>query len=192
MDGEPEIYADLILKLSAGLPGDRRFGIQLLLRELQLVIPRLCLWLPTEQQPNTSQVEALHYLGRDLYVTALRGIAYGMAALGFHGIGVSLGDDRPAATQILTHLRTAGPCSRRDLQRKLYKLDKKERDRLLARLVAASLISSTGKDVEAVPLGDFLIGIPGRSRFPSPSLATTPAYMAAIEAAKASQADASK
>ncbi len=193
MDGEPAIYADLILRASAGLPGDRSFGLQLLIRELQLVVFRLCLWLlPAEQKSGASQAEALHHLSRDLYVTALRGIAYGVAALGFHGRGIGLGTDRTAAIQVLTHLRTAGPCSRRDLQRKLYKLDKMERDRLLSRLVAASLVSTAGRDVEAVPLGDYLMGIPGRLRFPLPTLATTPAYMAGMKDGGASQAGAMK
>lgn len=188
MNGEPEIYSDLILKSSGGLPGDRRFGLQLLIRELQLVVSRLCLsLLSDESKPSAAQLEALN---RDLYVTALRGIAYGVAALGFHGRGIGLGADIPAAIQILTHLRTAGPCSRRDLQRKLYRLDKKERDRLVERLVAASLILTSGRDVEAVPLGDYLMGIPGRLRFPQPALVTTPAYKAGMETATAAQAGA--
>ncbi len=191
MDGEPEIYADLILRSSAGLPGDRRFGLQLLIRELQLVVSRLCVWLlSAEPKPSASQVEALNHLSRDLYVTALRGIAYGVAALGFHGRGIGLGSDKTAAMQILTHLRTAGPCSRRDLQRKLYWLDAKERDRLLARLEEASLVSTAGRHVEAVPLGDYLMGIPGRLRFPQPTLATTTAYKAGMEKATAAQAGA--
>lgn len=189
MDGEPAIYADLILRASAGLPGDRRFGLQLLVRELQLVVSRLCLWLlPAGEKLSTTQLVAIKHLSRDLYTTALRGIAYGVAALGFHGRGFGLGGDRPAAMKILSHLRTVGTCSRRDLQRKLYKLDAKERDRLLSRLVEASLVSTADKDVEAVPLGDYLTGIPGRLRFPLPALATTPAYMAGMEGAAAAQA----
>lgn len=191
MDGEPEIYADLILRASAGLPGDRNFGLQLLIRELQMVVSRLCVWLlSADPKPSADRAEAVNHLSRDLYVTALRGIAYGVAALGFHGRGIGLGVDRPAAMQILTHLRTAGPCSRRDLQRKLYRLDAQERDRLLARLAEASLISTAGRDVGAVPLGDYLMGISGRLRFPLPALATTPAYMAGVEGATAAQAGA--
>lgn len=191
MDGESEIYADLILRSSAGLPGDRSFGLQLLIRELQQVVSRLCVWLlSAELKPSASQVETLHHLSRDLYTTALRGIAYGAAALGFHGRGIGLGSDKTAAMQILTHLRTAGPCSRRALQRKVYWLDAKERDRLLSRLVEASLVSTAGRDVEAVPLSDYLMGIPGRCRFPLPALATTTAYKAGMEKATAAQAGA--
>ena len=186
MGGDAGVYASLILRSSADLPGDRRFGIQLLLRELQLVVTRLCVWIQAGHQPSAREVEAIHLLALDLYVTALRGIAYGVAALGFHGRGIGLGADRSGAMQILTHLRTGGPCSRRDLQRKLYKLDASERDRLLARLVEAALISPTGKELEAVPLGDYLAGIPGRFKFPSPTLATTPAYMASMKAGEAS------
>ena len=189
MDGEPAIYADLILRASVGLPGDRRFGLQLLIRELQLVVSRLCVWLlSAEPKPSASQWEAVNHLSRDLYATALRGIAYGVAAPGFHGRGIGLGSDKTAAMPILTHLRTAGPCNRRALQRKLYKLDAKERDRLLSRLEEASLVSTAGRDVEAVPLGDYLMGIPGRLRFPLPALATTPAYKAGTEEATAAQA----
>ena len=169
----------------------KELWLKQIIRELQLVVSRLGVWLlSAEQKFSVTRSEAIHHLSRDLYTTALRGIAYGAAALGFHGRGIGIGGDKTAAMQILTHLRAAGPCSRRNLQRKLYKLDAKERDRLLSRLVEVSLISTAAKDVEAVPLGDYLTGIPGRLRFPFPALASTAAYKAGMEEATAAQAGA--
>lgn len=164
---------NLILRLSGELPGDAAFRIQFLLRQLYSVVNLLtAMAAPTQASLGTSTCEPDH-VARDLYVTALRGIAYGIAALRFHCIGLpSLENDKQAA-DALAYLRNANrPVRRRDIQRKVYTLMASERDELISRLDEAGLVTVKGKYVEAVRFPDYLSGIPRQEGFPEVTLLT--------------------
>lgn len=162
-------YEGLIRRLAAGLPGDREFFYRNLIRQLGTVTEHIALAIGNSTQHGA----VTHALHADLYGTTLRGIAYSLVALQYHAHGLDLGGHRTAAADMLSSLRSKGRATRRDLQRKVYKLDADSRDHLLQRLEDAGLVTTENKVVRPVPFEDFLKASPARERFPQHSLLTT-------------------
>lgn len=101
----------------------------------------------------------------------MRGIAYGLAALRFHGIGIPALENHPLAGDVMSYLREVDcPITLRRLQRKVHRLTAGKRDELIATLRDADLVTTHGKEVETVRLADYLSGIPARERFPAITL----------------------
>jgi hypothetical protein len=161
-------YVAAIHRLAARLPLHYQFSLQLIIRQLGDVVSSLCQWLDAGREKSVTAFERLHRLGHDLYVAALRGIAYGVASFGYLGYGIrSTREDRQLVTRLLEHLRAEGAVSKRDLQRgKLYTLTAQERDELLADLEVRKLVEVSRRHVTAVPLADHMDGIETRMGFP--------------------------
>jgi hypothetical protein len=162
-------YENLIRRLSTGLPGDRDFTHRTLIRQLDTVTHHIAL-AAGHGSLDSSVTQAMH---ADLYRTTLRGIAYSLAALKYHAHGVGLGSHRPAAGEVLSHVRLRGDVSRRNLQRKVYTLNAENLGHLLERLEGAGLFSTEGKMVRPVSFEKFLKVTPARERFSTCRLDTT-------------------
>lgn len=171
-------YEALILRMAAEFPIGARLALQLLLRELQVLITRLCGWIRPPDKHTAEGETLLALTASDLYQLSLRGIAYGVAAHGFLGLGPGTSDDRAMVVGILQYLRGRETTTKRDVQRKFQTLNADHRDLLLDRLVSSGLIHVSGKEVAAVPFADFLLDVPRRHDFPELCLAS-PAHLPA-------------
>jgi len=146
----------------AHMPANYGFAIQRIIRELGVVCMRLAHVICSDT--NDGQVTTI--IGQDLYRMTLRAIVIGVAALAYQGWGFTTNCGRAEVVALLHHLRTHGPSSRRDLQRKFPAMDSQHRDELLDRLEDERLVECNGRHVSAVPLSNFIESLQGRTEFP--------------------------
>jgi hypothetical protein len=113
--------------------------------------------------------DAMHptLIGQDLFRSTLRAVVIGVASLSYHGWGFEAGVPRASVVRLLEHLRTKGPQSRRELQRKFpLWLKAGKRDTLLDRLAQEGLVICPDKQVSAVPLSDYVRWLHRQPEFP--------------------------
>ena len=146
-------------------PPDHAFHVQRVVREL----PQVCTHIAISACSGWGNDDASQILGQDLFHLTLRSVLLGVAALAYHGWGFETQRPRDEVAALLTHLRTGGPASRRDLQRRFPKLGANERDTLIERLASEGLVVCEGSQVIAVPLGDFFRDLQARPEHPMPA-----------------------
>ena len=107
-------------------------------------------------------------IGQDLFRSTLRAVVIGAASLSYHGWGFDAGVSRERVQQLLEQLRTNGPLSRRELQRKFpLWLEAGKRDALLEHLSDLGLVYCRDDVVSAVPLPEFIRWLHRRPEFPA-------------------------
>ncbi len=154
-------HNNLLRMRLANMPADYGFAIQRIVRELGDV----CMRLAHAICRDNNDVHVTSLVGQDLYRMTLRAIVIGVAALGYHCWGFTA-RLRTKGVALMHHLRTHGPSSRRDLQRKFPAMDLEERDELLKILEDEGLIECTGRQMSAVPLSGYIMQLQGRTEFP--------------------------
>jgi hypothetical protein len=156
-------YHLALMKRLVHMPMDYAFNVQRILRELGHV----CVCIARVVSGQSGGADAVTLLSQDLFRSTLRAVVIGVASLAYHGWGFDAGVPRASVVQLLEHLRSKGPQTRRDLQRKFPQwLRAWERDALLDRLSAAGLVYCPDTVVSAVPLSDFIRWLHRRPEFP--------------------------
>ena len=150
------------------LPAAYEFFVLQVLREL----PAVCVEIARFMAVRDSTVEEVAALIHDLRSHAAHGIALGLESLAFHCCGIE-GCDKATARSLLAFVREKGSVSRRDIQRKLQKLDAESLGVVLTKLVAEGLVTLEGeRTVHAVTLEAFLRSLPSRTGYSAPELLT--------------------
>jgi hypothetical protein len=156
-------YHRAVMKRLFHLPLDYGFNIQRILRELGHV----CFRLACAICAPGGGADALTLISQDLFRSTLRAVVVGVASLAYHGWGFDAGVPRERVQQLLDHLRTNGPQTRRDLQRKFpLWLKAGKLDALLKRLAGEGLLSCPDTVVTATPLSEFIQWLHRRPEFP--------------------------
>lgn len=164
----PEVsaYMPLIRSHLRHLPGEYEYFILGTIHSLTPMVCTLSRWLGPQCGDHLYTIATARYL----LERAVRGIAFGLEALVYHGIGVEFrGVKRKHCLSVLTHLRTVSePVTRRALQRKVQSLAAADLDVLLPQLEALRLVTLSGKSVQAITLGKFLADLPSTPGMPPP------------------------
>jgi hypothetical protein len=152
-----------LMKRLVHTPMDYAFNVQRVLRELWHVCVRFaCVICEQGGGPD-----AITLITQDLFRSTLRAVVIGVASLAYHGWGVHAGVPRASVVLLLEHLRTNGPQTRRDLQRKFPQwLKAGKRDALLDRLSDEGQVFCPDTVVSAVPLSEFITWLHRRPEFP--------------------------
>lgn len=152
-----------LMKRLVHTPMDYAFNVQRILRQLWHVCVRVARAI-CEQGGGP---DAITLISQDLFRSTLRAVVIGVASLAYHSWGFHAGVPRAFVVQLLEHLRTSGPQTRRDLQRKFPQwLKAGKRDALLDRLSDAGLVFCPDTVVSAVPLSEFINWLHRRPEFP--------------------------
>jgi hypothetical protein len=152
-----------LMKRLVHMPMDFSYNTQRILRELRHVCFRIARVI-CEQGGGPN---ALILIAEDLFRSTLRAVVIGVASLAYHGWGFDAGVSRERVQQLLEHLRTNGPQTRRALQRKFPQwLETGKRDALLNRLDKEGLVYCPDKVVTAVPLSEYIQWLHRQPEFP--------------------------
>ncbi len=162
-DPRIQYYHRALIKRLVHMPMDYSFNTQRILRELW----RVCFRLARVICEQGGDSNALTLISQDLFRSTLRAIVIGVASLAYHGWGFDAGVSRERVQQLMEHLRTNGPQTRRDLQRKFpLWLKSGKLDDLLKRLVDEGLVTCPDTVVLAVPLPEFTQWLHRKQEFP--------------------------
>lgn len=163
-DPKVQHFHGALMRRLVHTPMDYAFNVQRLLREL----PHVCIRLALVICERGGGADAVTFIGQDLFRSTLRAVVIGVASLAYHGWGFDAGVPRERIQQLLEHLRTNGPQTRRDLQRKFpLWLKAGKRDALLNRLSDVGLVFCPDTLVSAVPLPEFIEWLHRRPEFPA-------------------------
>ena len=143
--------------------GNYEFAILQVLRQLRDVCYAIARYACKSNMATGEQRIALCM---DLNAYTLRGIAIGIAAFAWHGIGFDPGCTRQKALKIIKQLRSKGPMTSCEILRSAH-LKKEERDLLLERLSAEDLILVEEKTVRATTFAEFVAALHNRPTLPS-------------------------
>ena len=146
------------------LPGSSNyeFAVLQVLHQLGSVCHQIAQYACQNSEANPTHCITLYW---DLHAAAFRGIALGVAALAWHGLGFDPGCPSEKAVKVLRDLRTKGPMSVSDILR-FGHLKKEPRDLLLERLVGEDLIRVDGKTVTATTFDEFVTALHSRRGLP--------------------------
>lgn len=145
-------------------PGTYEFAILQVLHQLRDVCYAIARYACKCQNLKGDQLLALWF---DLNAYTLRGIATGIAAFAWHGLGFDPGCTRQKAVKIIKQLREKGEMTPSEIQRSAH-LKKEERDLMLKRLCAEDLIRVEGQTVKATTFAEFVTAIHARPTLPEP------------------------
>lgn len=143
------------------LPAAYDYAVQRAVRELAPVCARIAAWTSRGSEAKREEVDALVL---DLHALALHGMAIGVAALAWHGLGFDPGCPRSKMEKVLRDLRGKGRLDKSAV-RGCARLDKGQRDILLERLAAEDLVRVDGRMVEATGFAKFVAALHARREF---------------------------
>lgn len=133
--------------------------------QLKTVAIRVGDWITQPGVPPEPVVRFIY----GYYLSALRGIAMGIAWLAWHGEGIVPKLHRGQMQLLLRAVRQKGEITRRELHRPLQRhMDANMRDQLLHLMEYCGVVRLIGKKVIAVSYEEFLAGITELPGFPRP------------------------
>jgi hypothetical protein len=163
--GQFRAYENLLRYRLRLMPADYEFHILQLIRQLRTRHLFLCSSILT-MVPADQKDKWTYSLLPMIFESAMRGIAFGVESLVFHGYGLLVGPYLALSKKMLTHIRQHGPCSGRDLQRKFQTIEKETRESLLNTFANEGLIVREQNQISAVSCRDFLASLPTRPLVP--------------------------
>lgn len=162
-DARIQHFYRVLMRRLAHTTMDYSFNVQRVIRELGDV----CVNIAAAICINGGGAHAISMISQDLFRSTLRAVVIGVSSLTYHGWGFCVGIPRASILQLLQLLRTHGPQTRRNLQRKFPQwLKAGRRDALLDQLSDEGLVRCPGNIVSAVPLSEFIKWLSIQPEFP--------------------------